>query len=212
MIESEGFQLSPVSFFAVAADCLRKPLEAKTRLGPKHWLPDTSALCDDESFARVAVAWATEGFYARVEVEKPFEGAFYPDVQKGDSVEFFIDTRDIKTSGFNTRFCHHFYFFGQPVEGRLAGEMTRFRTEDVHEWCDHTELKVVPHLSQRLYALDIFIPGHCLTGYDPEQFNRLGFTYRINRLLGAPQHFSAATSDFQIDQQPSLWSSLRLAG
>jgi hypothetical protein len=60
------------------------------------------------------------------------------------------------------------------------------------------------------YQAEIFIPAHCLTGYDPGEFARLGFTYRINRSHGTPQHFSMVTDDYQIDQNPSGWGTLRL--
>lgn len=60
------------------------------------------------------------------------------------------------------------------------------------------------------YTLNIFIPNHCLYGYDPAQFGRLGFTYRVNQSEGFAQHFSVVSEDYQIDQQPSLWGTLRL--
>jgi hypothetical protein len=49
-----------------------------------------------------------------------------------------------------------------------------------------------------------------LYGYDPKQFDRVGFTYRINRHGGNPQHFAVVSKDYQIDQQPSLWGSIKL--
>jgi hypothetical protein len=60
------------------------------------------------------------------------------------------------------------------------------------------------------YILNIFIPSHCLYGYDPDQFKRLGFAYRINQADGFSQHYSVVTEDFPIEQQPSLWGSLIL--
>ena len=98
----------------------------------------------------------------------------------------------------------------EPLEGIQAGELTRFSTEDKHELCDPKDLKVKSQIGSRSYSMKIFIPSHCLVGYDPEQFDRLGFTYRINRSHKDPQHFSVVTQDFQIEQQPSLWASLKL--
>jgi hypothetical protein len=129
---------------------------------------------------------------------------------QGDSLELFFDTRDMKTTGFNTRFCHHFYFLAAEVEGHIAGEMTKFRTEDTHELCDPAELKVIPLLKKTGYTLQIFIPAHCLFGYDPDQFDRLGFAYRVNRAQGPAQHFCVVSEDYQIEQHASLWSSLKL--
>lgn len=215
---SEEFvPLTPVNFFQIGADCnylpsgKEKKFPVLTRqLAKKYQLPDTSHLCSEEAFADVSLGWNEEGVEAFIDVRSPFRQARYPNVDQGDSIELFIDTRDIKTSGFNTRFCHHFFFLGEGVDGHFAGELTRFRTEDAHPLCDAKELKVKSAISSNGYSLNIFIPSHCLYGYDPAQFNRLGFTYRINRADGFPQHFSAVTEDFPVEQQPSLWGSLAL--
>ena len=213
-----------------------------------------------------------EGIELQVVVNQPVQECFYPDVSRGDGIELFFDTRDVKTSGYNTRFCHHFFFLPEAVDGHQAGELTRFRTEDVHDLCDPNELKIKsreaiaklpaaqnrpfdascrgggsstppsmseppPHepakpvlargvkiidfslaasfattsqTSSRGYSLQIFIPSQCLYGYDPDQFDRMGFSYRLNRYRGDPQHFSAVTDEYQIEQQPSLWSSVQL--
>jgi hypothetical protein len=213
----EFVPITPINFFQISADCMHAA-HGKEKAFPfltkqnfqKYLLPDTSGLCSEESFAQVAVAWHEDGLEAFVNIDYPFKRAFYPEVDRGDSVELFIDTRDVKTSGFNTRFCHHFFFLAEGVEGHIAGEITRFRTEDTHPLCDPTDLKVKSLCQHSSYCLHIFIPSHCLYGYDPEQFNRLGFTYRINRSEGFSQHFSVVTDDYQIEQQPSLWGSLRL--
>ncbi|KIC77214.1 Uncharacterized protein DB41_CR00080 [Neochlamydia sp. TUME1] len=207
MFEEESFSLSPVNFFQLKGDCHYAP---KGISGQKYLLADTSYLCGEEHFSKVSLGWNEQGLECLVAVSQPFKQAYHPDVSRGDSVELMIDTRDVKTSGFNTRFCHHFFFLPEAVDGIQAGEMTRFRTEDKHELCDANELKVNSQLSSQSYTLKIFIPSHCLVGYDPEQFDRLGFTYRVNRKNESPQHFSVVTRDFQIEQQPSLWSSLSL--
>lgn len=209
MIDGGPFQLAPIGLVAVSADCHYYAADNRS-MGASHTLPDTSVLCSEESFTQVRMGWSEQGLSINVQVLKPYEEGFFPEVHRGDSVELFIDTRDLKTAGFNTRFCHHFYFLGRPVDGKLGGEITRFRTEDVHEWCDSAELSVKPHLGRKEYTLEIFIPAHCLHGYAPDQFDRLGFTYRINRVLGHPQHFSVNSDDYSIDQQPALWGSLKL--
>lgn len=210
--------LKPASFFQLALDCKRLPSQSAKNEGPfrlsektasKYELPVTEYLTLDHPFADVALGWETDGIEAHVSVSRPFIKACYPQVSSGDSVELFIDTRDIKTSGYNTRFCHHFFFLPEPLEGRQAGELTRFRTEDAHELCDPNELKVRSFIKKTSYSLQIFIPSSCLHGYDPEQYPRLGFTYRINH-GGKSQHFSVVTTEYQLEQQPSLWSSLKL--
>lgn len=133
MFDEESFALSPINFFQMRVDC---HYAAKGVAGQKYFLPNTSQLCGDEYFAKLALGWNEQGIDCLAEVSQPFHHAHYPDVTRGDSVELMIDTRDVKSSGYNTRFCHHFFFLPEPVEGIQAGELTRFRTEDKHELCD----------------------------------------------------------------------------
>ncbi|NGX43465.1 MAG: hypothetical protein K940chlam7_01763 [Chlamydiae bacterium] len=207
--------ITPVNFFQMSVPCYYLNTKAafprlNGRNMRKYLLPDTSALCHEEHFADVTMAWNEEGIECRVQVEKKFEQAFYPDVVRGDSVEVFIDTRDVKTSGYNTRFCHHFFFLPEAIEGHQAGEITHFRTEDTHELCDPSDIAVKTKIQKNEYVLQFFIPKGCLFGYDPEQFDRLGFSYRINRPYWESQHFSVVTEDYKLEEQPSLWSSMRL--
>ena len=209
--------ITPVNFFQISVDChemIDWSIEKFPFIGKKnsqkYLLPNTSAICEELSFADISIGWCSQGLEIYALVNRPFQKAVYPDVERGDSVELFVDTRDVKTSGFNTRFCHHFFFLAEGVEGHFAGEKTRFRTEDAHPLCDQNDIKIKVSTKSDHYVLHIFIPENCLHGYDPQQFNRLGFTYRINQASGSPQHFSVVTEDYQIEQQPSLWGSLKL--
>lgn len=208
--------ITPVNFFQINVDAYR--LSARDKLSfpglnsrsSKYFLPDTSRLCGEVHFADVAMGWHEEGIEFFVKVNAPFKRVQYPSVELGDSFEVFIDTRDVKTTGFNTRFCHHFFFLAEGIEGDFAGEITRFRTEDTHPLCDSKDLIVKPLINPSGVELNIFIPSHCLYGYDPDQCNRLGFSYRVNRSGGFPQHFSVVSDDFAVEQHPSLWSSVKL--
>lgn len=217
MFEETVNPLSPINYFQINADCLHLPGKNEKSFpsltasnAKKFLLPDTSALCDEVRFADIAIGWHSEGIEVYANIQQKFLRASYTEPAQGDSLELFIDTRDVKTSGFNTRFCHHFFFLPEPVEGHQAGEITRFRTEDAHDLCPSSKLLVKSNLKNQGYILQIFIPSQCLHGYDVDQFDRLGFTYRVNRSHGDPQHFSVTTDDYQLEQQPSLWSTLKL--
>jgi len=194
----------PIDFFSPQVDLL--PSEKGT-LKKKHTLPDFSNLLAEDRFADVAMGWEKKGLLFSISVHQPFADAFYPDFHKGDSIELFLDTRDLKTAGFLTRFCHHFVILPKPVEGILAQEITAFRTDDRHELCDPTLIEVKGEFGKRSYTLRIFIPAECLHGFDPSSFDRLGFSYRINRVGGDPQHFALSSDYFSIEKEPSLWSS-----
>lgn len=212
----ENISLSPINFFQVSIECLHLPVpkEPPFALNAKNYkkylLPDLSALTGDNQFAEVAIGWSLEGLELFIKVEQPYTRACYPQYDKGDSIEICIDTRDVKTSGYNTRFCHHFVFLPEAVEGLKAAELTKFRTEDAHEPCSSLDLQVQSTLKSDHYTLQCFIPVHCLQGYDPDQFERFGMTYRINRTNGSPQHFSVLSTEYKFQEQPSLWSSVRL--
>jgi hypothetical protein len=59
------------------------------------------------------------------------------------------------------------------------------------------------------YLLEAFLPAAALTGFDPAEHPRLGFTYAvIDRELG-DQTFSCGP-EFSYQDDPSLWASLEL--
>jgi hypothetical protein len=205
---------SPINFFQIQFEC--PYIEPNfPKLGSKnvkrYALPELSALSHEEAFANLAMGWNKEGLEIYAEIHRPYKRVVYPEITHRDSVELFIDTRDVKTSGFNTRFCHHFFFLPEAFEGIQMGELTHFRNpEESHPLCSPDDLTLKVQLKPQSYNLQIFISSQALHGYDPEQFDRLGLTYRINRSFGLPQHFAVLSEDYQIEQQPSLWSSVKL--
>jgi hypothetical protein len=203
--------LAPLEFFSLEGRILYSKSAPSSKLMKRSFLlPDTSEWLAEERFADVALAWNEEGIFVDVFVEQAFEEAAYPRYFEGDAVELFFDTRDLKTAGFATRFCHQFVFLPQPVQGIQAQEITHFRTEDTHPLCDAAELQVNTEIESKKYAMQIFIPASCLHGYDPATFDRIGMTYRIHRFKGSPQHFALSSQHFSLEQHPRLWASFKL--
>jgi hypothetical protein len=202
--------LEPVHFFALHIGCHQMKGE---QLEKKHLFPTLSSFYKAPPFATLSLGWQERGIFCAVQIEGAFDRPSFPHFVEGDSVELFFDTRDVKTTGYTTRFCHHFYFLPYKVadeEVPQAGEITRFRTEDLHELCDPALLQVETIRLKKGSLMKIFIPSESLHGYDPLLFDRLGFTYRINRIGGFSQNFSASGSDFAIESYPSVWASLKL--
>jgi hypothetical protein len=201
--------LSPVQFFGVSCDCFyfkRSFKPEKTFL-----LPSTGDLLGEDSFADVYIGWNMEKIALIISVHIPFQNVDEVDFRGGDSVEIFIDTRDLKTKGSVSRFCHHFVFFPTQVQNFYGREVTRFRGEDIHRLCHPEDLQVVPQIGKDSYRLAIEIPASSLHGYDPLSSPRLGFTYRINRSKGAPQHFAVSSEEYVIEQHPATWGTLKLS-
>lgn len=201
----------PVQFFNLTLTC--NPLSSKEDGAsfPGYALPATGWLTHETTFADCAMGWHQEGLKFQILVKKPLEKSIYPHLTKGDAVELFLDTRDMKSARIPTRFCHHFFFLPQAVEEIQRGELSRFRGEDSHPLCDPEQLVCDTRQVPEGYVMQLFLHSEVLYGYDPAQFNRIGFTYRISRFGGNPQHFSVVSPDFSIEQNPSLWASLKLS-
>lgn len=173
-------------------------------------LPDLSIHLAQESFARVSLSWSEDSLKGTVLVKDPLGDSFFPDYQKGDAIEIFIDTRDNKKAGFASKFCHQFVFFPKEIEGSYGREITKFRSEDSHPLCDASLLSVKVELSKESYLLTFTLSKEELYGYDPTELTKLGFAYRIYRGKGKEQCFPFSAKSFDPLQNPSLWASLSL--
>ena len=193
--------LSPVQFFSLSWDC--PYLKGALRPQSDYRLPSVSDLCAEESFANVYMGWNEEKLSFEIEVQERTEE---------DSVELFIDTRDLKTKSHVSKFCHHFVFTPDEREGFFGRETTRFSGDDVHRLCDSDDLSADVESDAKSYTLKIRIPAECLYGFDPIQFPRMGFTYRINRAKAPPQHFAVLSEEFSIEQHPALWATVKFMG
>ena len=205
----EPLTLCPINYFLLEADChhlsSRKNVTEK-----KYKLPATSELNCEDPFADIHMGWNDEGLAFHIKIKQELQESVYPNPEEGDSVELYIDTRDIKTARFNHRFCHHFVFLAESVDGVQAAEVTRFRTEDTHPLCDPHDLEVDVKEKKSSYEMSIWVPAKSLHGYDASQCDRLGFSYKINRFGDEPQHFAVHSGEYHVDQNPSLWSRLKL--
>ncbi|MGK5594773.1 MAG: hypothetical protein ACSNEK_05370 [Parachlamydiaceae bacterium] len=204
--------LRPNSFFHLSFDCFFLPSQGweKAIESKKYQIPDTAFLNSEETFASVHMGWSDDGLSFAVFSRQPPAKSFFPELKKGDSIELWVDTRDVKSAGFTTKFCHHFYFLLELVNGKDRGEITRFRNEDSHELCPDELLLLNHKKTSDGYLLKCFLPSQCLFGFDSKETDRVGFTYRLNRFNGPSQHFSVVTEEFAIEQQPSLWATAKL--
>ena len=200
--------LCPATFFRLEGQ-LHHASEfiAKRGLKSPYLLPDTSELLSEDAFADVGLGWNEKALFCTVRVNKPFEESFFPDCVKGDSVELFIDTRNLRTASV-TRFCHHFVFFPKDP----PQEITKFRLEDSRPLADPDDLILDVQFGKKHYLLDIVISCDALHGYDPLDNPKITFTYRINRYRGDPQHFNLSSHEYDIEKHPSLWTEFSIKG
>lgn len=200
--------LMPIQFFGLSCDC--PYLEGRLTQDRDFLLSSTAECLDEESFADIYCGWNEDKLVFLADVKIPFQKSGESDFRKGDSLELFIDTHNLKSRAVVTRYCHHFVFFPVEVQGYLGREISRFRNEDTHRLCSPEDLLVKPEIHSNGYTLLIEIPSHCLFGYDPLSQSKIGFTYRLNRAEGPPQHFSVSSREYAIEQHPALWATLKL--
>jgi len=202
--------VSPLSFVRVVTACPHvKELTLKSKLTCAHMLPSIETLSDREVFAEVAMGWSEEALYFVFDVDVPLDEVLYPDFAKGDSIELFIDTRDIEGASSLSRFCHHFFFLPYPVQQVQAGEITRLRADQSRPMADPSAFAVEMEETKSGYKMAIRIDRTGLFGYSAPEFDRLGLSYRINRFKDEPQIYSS--TDFKFASHPNLWAQVHLS-
>jgi hypothetical protein len=210
--------LAPSFLFRFAAPCLAAPKVTAAAPGPlaeKHRLPCFAELDERRRFADVRLGWNDGGvaLFLKVSGKKQLPWCRDTKIEDSDGIQLWIDTRDTKTVHRAGRFCHRFAVLPlgsgrnleEPTIGLLAINRARESPREIHE-------RQLVARSRRMsdgYELEAFFPADALTGYDPSEHKRLGFTYAVfDRELGI-QTFTIGP-EFPIAEDPSLWGTLEL--
>lgn len=170
---------------------------------------------DAPRFADVRLGWNDVGMGLSVEVRGkenvPIGDANRP--RQSDGVTLWIDTRGDRTGHRASRTCHQFHFLAAG-EGVNKDEPA-FVQSKIHRALQDAPLSTsadVPFRFERIksgYRIEAFLSANVLTGYDPEQYPRLGVFYAV-RDFEKGEQTPGADSDFPFAEDPSLWASLEL--
>ncbi len=184
-------------------------------------LPDGSQLNhvaeldERELFASISLGWNEFGLGVRLVVEgkksKPVVDSTKPKL--ADGLTLWLDTRDSRTSHRANRFCHQFFLLpcgGGDDETEPIFTFAKInRAQQDFNAPNPTEVRMSSEITKSGYAIEAFLPTSCLTGYDPDQFNRLGISTLVNDAeLG--QQYLSVNGDFPVQDDPSLWEVLEL--
>lgn len=170
-------------------------------------LPNLAPFLGDEAFAAVEVTWDERGLYLTAIVDQALAMSEFPNFRRGDSFELFLDTRKATQASVITRFCHHFVFLPEAVEGIQAIEVTRFRAEESRPLADQNLLIVRVQPKRSSYQLEVTLLKEALYGYDPETMPLMGLAYRINRPSKEAQRLALASRLLDVEKHPDLWAS-----
>ena len=166
-------------------------------------------------FADVRLAWNETGLGFTVDVKGkenfPIGDADRP--RQSDGVTLWIDTRGDRTGHRATRTCHQFHFLA--AGGGPNKDEPAFLQTKIHRALQDAPLASsadVPFRYDRAkggYRIEVFLSANVLTGFDPEQYARLGVFYSVKDFEKGEQT-PGADSDFPFAEDPSLWASLDL--
>jgi hypothetical protein len=204
--------------FHFAVPCLyRRPLwsDRGAGLDAQHRLIGVAELEGRSTPADVRAAWSEEGLAFTVLVQgkqhPPWCRASKP--EDSDGVQLWIDTRDVHNVHRASRFCHRFIFLSSGGGNRLDRPVAQWlpinRTKEPPHPIRPEALAVLSRVLKGGYGLEILIAAEALTGFDPQEHPRLGFTYAlIDRELG--EQTLGVGSPMPYQEDPSLWATLEL--
>jgi len=185
------------------------------RLDAKHRLVSFAELEGLPIPADVRAAWSESGLAISVEVrgkkQAPWCRATRP--EDSDGLHVWIDTRDVHNVHRATRFCHRFLFMplggGRRADQPIAQWLPIHRARAQPQAIPPGSVKVQRKRHRDGYLLEAFLSADALTGFDPVEHPRLGFTYAVvDRELGS-QTFGVG-SPMPYEEDPSLWATLEL--
>jgi len=212
-------QLPVRQLFRFTVFCRRKsPLwtSSGAQLDESHRLPDLPSFDHSPSGLDVRAAWGDEGLAFAFELRRGQATASSParsGSPDGPSVRLYIDTRDVRNVHRAGRFCHRFDFRMRRVaSGRLAPTAS---------WVPVPNAKAMPHavpadaleaIATPLddgWSLEVFVSRSALTGYEPQEFSRIGLQYVVYDPYLGTRVFSSG-EPLPYDSDPSLWAAVDL--
>jgi len=187
------------------------------QLEPEYQLAATSTIDGLVPFADFRIAWNEKGIVFSVAVtgrnEPPRCDPNRPD--SGEAVQLFIDTRDVHSVHRATRYCHRFAFLptgaGAKKNKAAAVWLPINRARAHPNTVPAGSVAVAVSIADDGYKIAGRLDAAALTGFDPDQFPKLGFNYAIVDHRQGVQSLSVGTP-MPTDEDPSLWSSLTLTG
>jgi hypothetical protein len=201
--------------FALPLRYAKRDWPASAPLGDEHRLLSFTAIDDARQFADVRCAWNERGlvFSVRTSGKKSLPWCRDHRFEDSDGFHVWIDTRDTKNIHRASRFCHHFVFLpaggGSRLDQPIAEQLLINRARENARPVRPGVLAVQSEKRIDGYTLDSYIPADALTGFDPEDYPRLGFFCAVvDRELG--EQTLSYSRDFPFREDPSVWCSVEL--
>lgn len=207
------------AFFSYIYPCRRRPQPPKIDGDLRDWddtyrIPDLMGVDGLLPFAEVYMAWDDAGLYFALKVKDKRHYRIDPrNWSQGDCLEVWIDTRDLKNAHSANRYCHHFYFLpgGTGPDGQqpIGRQTTIDRAREQAPPCPEEEIELGLRRFKNSYQLEIKLPAIGLNGFQPGEFDRLGFTYLLRDSEHGVQSWSSGPESL-VASDPSTWGTVEL--
>lgn len=177
-------------------------------------MPPLGELSGGAQYADLSLAWNERGLYLALMVPKPERVVTNrANLDAGDALELFIDTRGAQTSHRATQFCHHLQvlpiappgggddpvIFAQPLRRALQ------RSPEPH----FGSIRLASALSDDGYALEIAFEPDSLHGLEPTAGGRLALAAVVHDIQRGRQYWGTSP-DVPYERDPSTWGLIRL--
>ena len=178
-------------------------------------IPTLGGVEGETPFADVLMTWNDDGLYFAVSVTNKKDFKINPkNYWLGDCLELWIDTRDVKEASTANRFCHHFFFLpgGSGKNGKKPiGRQTAIeRAREQAPPCPEESIAIGLKRLKRSYRMEIALPASGINGYQPREFDRLGFNYVLHDCNHGIQSWTISRTA-PILHDPSTWGSMIFA-
>jgi len=211
--------LLPASFlFRFRVPCVYLPEASGTKrsaLSETYRLPNFTPLDGGPEGPEVRIGWNESGLTIAAEVTGKRQPVWCRAhrLDDSDALHVWIDTRDTHNIHRAGRFCHGFVFMpaggGARADEPVAEQAWINRARENARPVRPGMLRAICEKRRDGYRLEARISGEALTGFDPAEHPRLGFTYCVaDREIGL-RTFNCGP-EFPFREDPSLWATLEL--
>ena len=164
-------------------------------------------------WAEVRLAWNTEGLLLNLSVtgKKQDPWCRSSRIEDSDGMAVWINTRSGSPIHRASRFCHEYHFLpfgeGSQMQQPIARQSEIKRAKENAKISSGFPPDIRSQSHSEGYALQAFVPGKGISGFDPEEHPEIGFHFIVSdRELGT--HAMTLGDAFPTDADPSLWSTL----
>ena len=211
--------LLPASFlFRYAVPCFRLPEgtgSSNSVLGEAYRLPNFTPLDGGPEGPEFRIGWNEAGLsiWLQVTGKRQLPWCRADRIEDSDGLHVWIDTRDTHNIHRAGKFCHCFVFLptggGSRLADPVAEQLWINRARENARPIRPGMIRAEAQKQKDGYALTAQISAAALTGFDPVEHPRLGFTYCIvDREIGL-RTFNCGP-EFPFRDDPSVWATLEL--